>query len=191
LRDETRVEIKRLQVELGITTIYVTHDQHEAMAMSDRIMVMNQGKIQQIGTPQEIYNKPVNHFVASFIGETNIIKADVIKVTDTHITVDIGQGTLLTGLRENSSPQLDFEKEKQVILSIRPEMINAGEGTNPLEGIIQLSEYTRMSINYLVKAGDLEVKVMLVNAATEVLGRGDSIKLHIPECGIYFMSEKR
>ncbi|GFZ87496.1 spermidine/putrescine ABC transporter ATP-binding protein [Compostibacillus humi] len=191
LRDETRVEIKRLQVELGITTIYVTHDQHEAMAMSDRIMVMNQGKIQQIGTPQEIYNKPVNHFVASFIGETNIIKADVIKVTDTHITVDIGQGTLLTGLRENSSPQLDFEKEKQVILSIRPEMINAGEGTNPLEGIIQLSEFTGMSINYLVKAGDHELKVMIVNAGTEVLGRGDSIKLHIPESGIYFMSEKR
>ncbi|HLS08673.1 ABC transporter ATP-binding protein, partial [Lentibacillus sp.] len=71
LREETRVEIKRLQVELGITTVYVTHDQHEAMAMSDRIMVMSEGEVQQIGTPQEIYNKPDNRFVASFIGETN------------------------------------------------------------------------------------------------------------------------
>lgn len=68
LREETRFEIKRLQLELGITTIYVTHDQAEAMSMSDRIMVMQGGEVQQVGTPHEIYHRPVNRFVASFIG---------------------------------------------------------------------------------------------------------------------------
>ena len=73
LREETRLEIKRLQMELGITTIYVTHDQAEAMSMSDRMMVMQSGEVQQIGTPHEIYHRPVNRFVASFIGETNLL----------------------------------------------------------------------------------------------------------------------
>lgn len=191
LREETRIEIKRLQVELGITTIYVTHDQHEAMSMSDRIMVMDKGEIQQIGTPQEIYNKPVNHFVASFIGESNIIKADVKNLTDTHVTVDIGGGIILKGLRENGSPMLDYANEDSVLLSIRPEMINTGEGANTLTGIIQLSEFTGVSINYIVKVGDHELNVMIVNARTKVLERGDTITLHVPESGIYFMSEKR
>ena len=191
LREETRIEIKRLQVELGITTIYVTHDQHEAMSMSDRIMVMDSGEIQQIGTPQEIYNKPVNHFVASFIGESNIIKANVKNVNDTQVTVDIGSGLTLKGLRDNSSSALDYAREDKVLLSIRPEMIRAGEGANTLTGIIQLSEFTGVSINYLVKIGEHELNVMIVNAGTKVLERGDAITLHIPENGIYFMSEKR
>lgn len=82
LREETRLEIKRLQLELGITTIYVTHDQSEAMSMSDRIMVMQGGVVQQIGSPQDIYNKPVNRFVASFIGETNLWEGTVERVED-------------------------------------------------------------------------------------------------------------
>ncbi len=191
LREETRIEIKRLQVELGITTIYVTHDQHEAMAMSDRIMVMDQGEIQQIGTPQEIYNKPANHFVASFIGESNIVKAKVENVTDTHVTVDIGNGVKLTGLKENAAPNLDFKTEKDILLSIRPEAVREGEGTNTLTGTILLSEFTGVNINYLVKTGDHELDVMFVNTGSEVLNRGDSITLHVPEKGIYFLSEKR
>ncbi len=77
LREETRFEIKRIQSELGVTTIYVTHDQTEAMAMSDRIMVMEAGVVKQIGTPQEIYHKPNNRFVATFIGETNMLEMKV------------------------------------------------------------------------------------------------------------------
>src|SRR5690606_4439986 len=105
LREETRVEIKRPQVELGITTIYVTHDQHEAMALSDRIMVMNEGKVQQIGTPQEIYNRPVNHFVASFIGETNLIPAIIKGMDGEKIVLDIDEHTRFIGLKENCAPR--------------------------------------------------------------------------------------
>ena len=79
LRLQTREEIKRIQVETGITTVFVTHDQEEALTMSDTIVVMNQGYIQQIGTPEDIYNEPENAFVADFIGDSNIIDAIMIQ----------------------------------------------------------------------------------------------------------------
>ncbi len=190
LREETRVEIKRLQVELGITTIYVTHDQHEAMALSDRIMVMNKGRIQQIGTPQEIYNKPANLFVASFIGETNLIEGTVKEVTDNHAVVEVDNGIILKGMKTNSVPELNFQVGKRVTLSIRPEVINIGEGANQLQGEVLLTEFSGSSINYLVKVGQNEFNVMSVNTALAILQRGDTITMNIPENGIYFMEQK-
>lgn len=103
LREETRIEIKRIQSELGVTTIYVTHDQMEAMAMSDRIMVMDNGYVKQIGTPQEIYNRPLNRFVADFIGETNLIEATTIAIHDDEIQVKTKSGLVLTGRKQHSS----------------------------------------------------------------------------------------
>ncbi len=79
LRKEMQRELKRLQQQLGITFIYVTHDQEEALTMSDTVVVMNRGEIQQIGTPADIYNEPGNAFVASFIGESNIIDGTMLK----------------------------------------------------------------------------------------------------------------
>jgi len=79
LRKEMQIELKHIQVESGITFLYVTHDQEEALTMSDTIVVMNDGLIQQIGTPQDIYNEPINSFVADFIGESNILKATMIR----------------------------------------------------------------------------------------------------------------
>ncbi len=73
LRKEMQYELKRIQQEVGITFIFVTHDQEEALTMSDKIVVMKDGEIQQVGTPQEIYNEPENRYVANFIGESNII----------------------------------------------------------------------------------------------------------------------
>jgi len=191
LREETRVEIKRLQVEIGITTIYVTHDQHEAMAMSDRIMVMTKGEVQQIGTPQEIYNKPVNHFVASFIGESNIIECVVKDVTDRHIVVDIGDGVLLKGLKENCPQGVSFSKGGQALISVRPEIIEIGDGPNALQGDIQLAEFTGVSINYIVKVGKNEFRVMSINSGAGVRGRGESLTIHIPENCIYFLNDTR
>ena len=78
LRKEMQVELKRLQVETGITFVFVTHDQEEALTMSDRIGVMSAGKLQQVGAPRDIYTRPVNRFVASFIGETNFLAAHVV-----------------------------------------------------------------------------------------------------------------
>ena len=79
LRKEMQYELKRIQQEVGITFIYVTHDQEEALTMSDKIVVMKDGEIQQVGTPQEIYNEPINRYVANFIGESNIIPAVMLE----------------------------------------------------------------------------------------------------------------
>src|SRR5699024_2981246 len=117
----------------------------------------------QIGSPQEIYNKPANHFVASFIGESNSLEGTVKEVTNDTVIVDIGNGVLLEGLKENHSPHLTFKKDKKLLLSIRPEMINVGDGPNSIEGKIQLTEFSGVSIKYIVKTGDNELNVMAIN----------------------------
>lgn len=100
LRKEMQVELKRLQKETGITFVFVTHDQEEALTMSDRIAVMNAGRLQQVATPREIYTAPVNRFVASFIGETNFLPVTPapggVRLGSGHIVVAAGSGGLLT-----------------------------------------------------------------------------------------------
>ena len=113
LRKEMQYELKRIQQEVGITFIFVTHDQEEALTMSDKIVVMNGGEIQQIGTPEEIYNEPANRFVANFIGESNILPATMLddyKVQFDDITFDC--------------VDYGFKKNEPVDVVIRPEDID-------------------------------------------------------------------
>ena len=127
LRKQMQLELKTLQKNLGITFVYVTHDQEEALTMSDRIIVMNNGKFEQIGTPREIYEHPQNKFVANFIGESNIFEASVVSETGT-------KGTL-TLMMENGHVLAEgegFKFEEIVYLCLRPENIEISTG--PREG---------------------------------------------------------
>lgn len=189
LREETRLEIKRLQVDLGVTTIYVTHDQTEAMTMSDRIMVMKDGIVQQIGTPQEIYNEPTNHFVASFIGESNILDGDVVEVNGDDVTVKLDDEVILLGSMKKSANGTNLVVGQRIKVSIRPETVFEGAGPNQLKGTIQLVEFTGFSINYVVKIGSNILKVMIINKGNQILNRGDEISLHIPVQGIHLISD--
>jgi iron(III) transport system ATP-binding protein len=189
LREETRLEIKRLQVELGVTTIYVTHDQSEAMAMSDRIMVMKDGKVQQIGTPQDIYNRPVNHFVASFIGESNILNGEILDIEGEYVVIKIEDGTIVKGKTNNISPKAKLTKRSYVNLSIRPEAILVEDGPNSLNGTVEFVEFTGVSINYIVKINNHILKVMVINKGEKILERGDSISIHIPPQSVYIIGE--
>lgn len=120
LRKDMQKELKAIQKRLGITFIYVTHDQEEALSMSDRVVVMDKGKIQQIGTPEDIYNEPVNAFVADFIGESNIVDAVMIK--DYYVRIS---GVVFDCLDKG------FEPNEKVEAVIRPEDIKIHElGTN-------------------------------------------------------------
>lgn len=110
LRDDTRSEIKRLQRELNITTIYVTHDQAEAMAVSDRILIMKSGATQQLGAPCDVYYRPENRFVAEFIGKYTVLDAIVESTEGQLVTVALKDGTRLQGLDENRAPGVSFEK---------------------------------------------------------------------------------
>ncbi|GAX90731.1 ABC transporter ATP-binding protein [Effusibacillus lacus] len=189
LREETRSEIKRLQLDLGITTIYVTHDQAEAMAMSDRIMVMEKGQVQQIGTPKEIYNRPANRFVASFIGETNLLEGTVEQVTGEEVTVQIAPSIRLTGLSRNANSNVNLNPGSKVVLSIRPEVLQAATGwtENVLNGDVVLSEFTGVSVNYLAQVQEHTLRAMFVNTGMDVRERGESIALHVPKDRIYFV----
>jgi spermidine/putrescine transport system ATP-binding protein len=125
LRKQMQVELKRLQKRLGITFVYVTHDQEEALTMSDRIAVMNAGVLEQLGTPDEIYERPKSRFVADFIGETNLFEALVSKNGGPQIQLDMEFGHA-PGLGEG------FKEGEIVYVSVRPEKVQFSE--TPVEG---------------------------------------------------------
>jgi len=139
LRVEMQVEIKRIQRELKITTILVTHDQEEAVSLADRVIVMNSGKILQTGKPREVFDHPANLFVADFMGFSNFIAGEIIKVEGTNARVVCsGRELILTGINNTG-----FAPGDRVILSIRPENIElAGKNSeNALTGTVKSVTY--------------------------------------------------
>lgn len=144
LRDQMRTEIRRIQQQFGITSIYVTHDQDEAMTVSDRIMVMDKGKIQQIGTPFEIYSRPTNHFVADFIGRANFF-AGTVKAINTELTMEINRK-----LYSFPSFNKDIRPLKRATVMLRPEGLKIEEpGEHALfNGIISEAVYLGATVEY-------------------------------------------
>jgi iron(III) transport system ATP-binding protein len=143
LREVMRTEIRRIQQTLGITSVYVTHDQVEAMTLSDRIVVMNQGRIEQIGPPQEIYRRPRTAFVADFIGTTNFAKATVRGVDDTAVVLDVFGQTLTV-----PKPDHPTTVGQAVTLVLRPEAMEVVEQGGQFQGIVRWASYLGSSVEY-------------------------------------------
>lgn len=192
LREETRGEIKKIQMELGITTIYVTHDQAEALAVSDRILIMNKGVLQQIGSPQDIYNRPNNVFVADFIGKSNILKGKIVDIDNEEVIIETNNGFKLIGLKKNKSEGLKIEKNQDIAMAIRPEAFIYGEENNynNIRGIIDFSEFTGTNINYTINLNNEIIQVSFIGAGQKMENIGDKINLHIPKEMIYFIDER-
>ena len=166
LREQMRFEIAQIHKHAGITTIYVTHDQTEAMVISDRIAVLEKGRIMQLGTPREIYSKPVNKFVAGFMGTTHFIPGRVENVADEYVVVTTEEGLTFTGRGHG------LEKGQEVDVAIRPESIRfvfPGEGTatlrepNLYEAVVVRASYVGELIDY-----QLKIKNHLIRAKGEV-----------------------
>ncbi|HEX2377063.1 MAG TPA: ABC transporter ATP-binding protein [Gaiellales bacterium] len=121
LRKEMQIELKRIQSQVGITFIYVTHDQEEALSMSDRVAVMSNGVIEQLDEPRTIYDRPLTPFVADFIGDMNFIDGDVVEAADGGFAVDAGSGVVIRGRGET-------QRGKRVRIGIRPERMAAHPG---------------------------------------------------------------
>ncbi|MGT2911450.1 ABC transporter ATP-binding protein [Streptococcus cameli] len=172
LRLDMRQAIREIQHEVGITTVYVTHDQEEAMAISDRIAVMKDGVIQQIGRPKELYHRPANEFVATFIGRTNIIEARLEKQNGlAYITFADSYSIRISAL--------DDEMEQTVRVSIRPEEFQRcidGE----IAGEIIDSVYLGLNTEYFIRTGFAsKIQVSEESTFEEDLKPGDQIRLQI------------
>ncbi len=186
LRDEMRSEILRLQKEYKITTIYVTHDQAEALSMSDRIAVFNFGVCHQVGTPSEIYNEPANDFVASFIGEINLLPATVQSLDQgkVYVSAQIGSGTKELVVH-NHPFNINPENKGNLALSIRPEAIkvheSSVEGVNILIGSIETVEFFGSVINLTINVGGKLLQVNLLNSRSSNLEAGATVWVQLPE----------
>ena len=153
LRVQMRTEIRRIQQEVGITAIYVTHDQSEAMAISDNIIIMNKGVVAQMGTPEEIYYHPVDEFVADFIGEANFLKRKCVEVGDKYSVLDFENKRLTVPTREGG-----MERGKEYTAVLRPEAAKLGD-EGGLECKVIVSCFMGSYQNYHVMVGDTLVKL--------------------------------
>mgnify|MGYP000873793698 CR=1 FL=1 len=142
LREQMRLEIRRIQQHLGITAVYVTHDQSEAMAISDRIVVMNQGRIEQMGTPWEIYNRPRTSFVADFIGQVNFVEAEVVGSAHKKLDVKVW-GKVITINHEEPLPVGTVVK-----LVLRPEAVHLDEQQSYATGVVNKVVYLGSVVEY-------------------------------------------
>jgi putative spermidine/putrescine transport system ATP-binding protein len=177
IRVRLRDDIRAIQQKLGITTIYVTHDQEEAMSISDRIAVMRNGKIEQIGTPFEIYNRPATSYVASFIGTLNLLEATV---------VDANNGIVSIGsMKLKTASSLDRMQDKPVKLTVRPEALSFANpadpvtaDTNVLSGTIETIKFLGSTVRYVMKFGDTFMYMdRFNNPQLELPKKGDPVSV--------------
>ncbi|GAA3719685.1 ABC transporter ATP-binding protein [Streptomyces tremellae] len=159
LRESMRFELKRLQTELGLTAIYVTHDQSEALVMSSRIAVMNEGRVEQIGTPDEIYGRPATRFVAEFIGTSNFVRGTVASVRGDTVAVDTPDGRLVCS-GAGAAPAVGAE----VLLSIRPEAVSLARDPHPgavnqWAGEVLNRAFMGDAVDHVVRVGAQEIRI--------------------------------
>ena len=158
LREDMRFELKRLQRDLGVTTVYVTHDQVEALAMSDVIAVMNNGRIEQMGRPRDIYDNPQSRFVADFVGTTNLIAGEIEGRGGDEYVVATPHGRLV------AKSAGEFVAGAKVLVSVRPEHIQVAEGSTTTstpgvwDGTIQHRAFLGDAVDHLVSVGDFTVR---------------------------------
>ena len=131
LRASMQVELREIQRKLGVTTIFVTHDQSEALSLSDRLAVMSEGRIRQLGTPEEIYRRPCERFVASFVGDANVLRGRLVNIDDNNATVEIGA----VQIKVASESLQGLPESAPVDLFVRPEHLQVVDANKPCASI--------------------------------------------------------
>ena len=161
LRDQLQGEIKRVQRDLGVTVVYVTHDQEEALVLSDRIAIVSEGRIIQLGNPDEVYERPVSPFVASFLGESNMLVGRATGGSGAHVVVTLGGAAPVVILGRPGGGSLDGD----VVAVVRPEVVSLGRrdpaNPNVIEGIVTSRDFMGSAVRLAVKtdADELLVRV--------------------------------
>jgi iron(III) transport system ATP-binding protein len=183
LRTQMRAEIRELQRRLGITAVYVTHDQEEAMAISDRIAVMNKGVIEQIGTAEELYRRPASVFVARFIGRSNLIEATVTAVSPGRVELRIaGRLHAIEGTNAEVRPG------QTVLANVRPEAIAIGKGDGPA-GIVKVRTYLGEKMEYEIEVAGQMLQIVRFNPpAAERFEPGATVRVRLPHEGVQLLA---
>jgi spermidine/putrescine transport system ATP-binding protein len=179
LRKALQIELKTIQEEIGVTFIYVTHDQEEALTMSDRIAVMSEGKVEQLGTPAEVYERPVSSYIAEFLGVSNLMEVMIkSRTTDGHAVVQLGAHELVAASSDRPTGP--------AMVSIRPERIkivsDTGSAANTVHAVVNRTVYAGPVLNVLVHVDDTnEIQVTVPNGGdVKPYLPGDTIALHLP-----------
>ncbi len=163
LREDMRVELTSIQERIGITTIFVTHDQSEALAMSDKIIVMSAGNVEQTGTPEEVYNQPTSEFVAEFLGAANLLDARVVGADVEQVIVETSNFGTIPVTRHNKA---EFAAGNMARLVLRAEKIRLAlpgsvpQGENSTPGRVEAVDYQGQMSRYFVSVGDLQLQVI-------------------------------
>ncbi len=172
LRESMRFEIKEIQKKLGITVVYVTHDQTEAMAMSDRIILINRGEVQQCGSPEDIYNTPANQFVADFLGKVDFFKGEV------------KEGCIVFPAMKGQSVPYDGPRTGRVDVAVRPENLYFSED-GPLEGVLETQYYLGDTDDCRVRVGDALVRVIVGGYEYRRLVTGQPVRLALRDYMVF------
>jgi putative spermidine/putrescine transport system ATP-binding protein len=177
IRVSLRNEIRAIQRELGITTIYVTHDQEEALSISDRIVVMSEGRVEQIGTPFEIYNFPRTTFVASFVGTLNVLRGPVVDPAAGRIAIDGQEIVAARGLEGARAGEV-------VTVALRPETVSfdaAADGANHMAGVVDEVHFLGSIVRIRVRFGDNALSLDTFNNPNRSLPqRGQRVTVRFP-----------
>jgi iron(III) transport system ATP-binding protein len=177
LRERARSWVKELQRTLGLTTIFVTHDQDEALSMSDRVLVMNRGIVQQIGTPEVVYRRPVNRFVAEFVGRVNLISGTVAGWEDGTAVLDVDGAGRPLRVRSDRAPS----PRSRLTVAVRPEALllepsdSPRNGSNTLDASVHAVAFLGDHYQYELEAGSLALTAQSPRAVA-----GGRVKVHIP-----------
>ena len=176
LRVEMRTAIKNLQHDVGITCVYVTHDQEEAMAVSDRIAVMSGGVIQHIGTPKDIYQRPANLFVATFIGRTNVLKGNMV------VENGVAKLNLCGHTVELNTVAAENMQSQDVVVSVRPEelLLNRDANAPGIKAVVKDAVFLGLNTHYFVKlATGEDAEIIQESSIEDTLSAGAEISLGI------------
>jgi spermidine/putrescine transport system ATP-binding protein len=179
LRKALQIELKSIQEEVGITFIYVTHDQEEALTMSDRLAVMSNGRIEQIGPPREVYEEPSTAYVADFLGVSNLMDATAYGPTEGGCSIRFGEFELVAGEGEPDA-------HGEVKISIRPERVDLEDagatGPNRIPGMVERLVYVGATMQVIVNLAPGEKVQALIANEGEVIpfGQGTAVSVHLP-----------
>jgi len=192
LRQAMRHELKRLQRDTGITFVFVTHDQEEAMSMSDRIAVMSQGSIQQLDAPETIYERPCNEFVANFIGDVNLIDARVSEFQPGKLVCQWADSQVVAA---NSATTADLSSENRVRLAVRPEKLRLVERDQGHTNAYVLESMYMGTDRYITVTCDhgenLEIRVQNSDVSGAVFQEGDTVGVYIPDLSAVALTDQK